>query len=146
MKNNTLVNNIRMAAFSMLLLLFVSPAMAQTLTLSEAQKQQFDAQMMENKERLSLTDEQAVAVGEILQNTMVERLIIMDKYGIDFSDPNFKRPARSTLQQMGNEMERIEKDTNKQLDAHLDKKQMKTWKKMEKDRKKQMRKRMMSAG
>ncbi len=141
MKNIKAMTYIRRTVFSLFMLAFALPATAQTASLPDMDEQ-FAAQFTETKEQLALTEEQAVAVEEIMKNTMMERLLIMDKYGIDFSDPNFKRPARSTLQKMGKEMERLEKDTNKQLDQHLDKKQMKKWKSIEKARKKEMRKRL----
>ena len=145
MKNIKAMKYFSRTVLALLMLVLALPAAAQNATPSEMDER-FAAQFAETKEKLALTEEQAVAVEEIMKNTMTERLLIMDKYGIDFSDPNFKRPARSTLQKMGKEMERLEKDTNKQLDKHLDKKQMKKYKSMEKARKKDMRKRLFAAG
>lgn len=126
--------------------LFATPLWAQELNLSEQQEQQIASQIELTKERLELSDEQAVAVEEILQNTFTERLLIMDKYGINPQDPNFKRPEMSTLKSMRDDMSRLDKDTRKQLDTHLSKKQMKEFKKMERERQDRMRKRMMGRG
>ena len=121
-----------------MLFLFVSPVWAQEVELNEEQK----AQIALTKERLELTEDQAEAVEAILSNSVVERLIVLDKYGINPGDPDFQRPKMSTMRKMRDDMDRIDSDVEKQLKNHLTKDQMKTWKKLEKDRKNRMRSQM----
>ena len=94
-------------------------------------------------ERLELTDEQAPAVAEILQNTYAERFILLDKHGVNLDSSNSQRPSRSTMLNLRRDMERLDADTRKQLGKHLSKQQMKTYKKIEKERQNRMRQRFM---
>ena len=126
--------------------LFSSPIWAQGVVLSEEQQSQLDQNIELTKERLELTDEQSVVVEEILRNSMTERFVILDKYGINPIDPNFQRPDMRTMKRMRGDMERLDSDTQKQLKNQLTKDQMKTWKKLEKERQNHMRERMMGRG
>lgn len=141
-----LFKGIKPTLLTVLFCLIVSPLWAQGLELSDQQEGQLAMQLEKAREQLELSDEQAVAVEEILRNSFTERLLIMDTYGINPEDPNFKRPDMDTLQDMRSDMGRLEKDTRMQLENHLNKKQMKAFKKMERKRKDQMRKRMMGRG
>ena len=130
----------------MALFLFTTPVLAQDIELTEEQEYQLAQNVEEAKERLELTEEQAVAVEGIIRNSMVERMLILDKYGINPGDPNFQRPDMSTLSSMRGDMDRLDSDIKKQLKGHLSKKQMKTWKKLERERQNRMRSQMMGRG
>ena len=126
-----------------LLFLFASPAWAQTSEPTEEQKQQLASQVEQSKELLQLTDDQIVAVEAILTTSFSERLGIMEKYGINFNDPNYKRPGMSTLRRMGKEMDKLKGKTNKQLEEHLTSDQMATWDTLEEERSARMRERLL---
>lgn len=123
--------------------LFSTSVWAQEIELTDQQQSQLDQNIAEATERLELTDEQAAPVEEIIRNSMIERFLILDKYGINPNDPNFQRPEMSTLSSMRDEMGRLDGDIKKQLKSHLTKDQMKAWKKLERERQKRMRSQMM---
>ena len=133
----------RFVLLALSLFLLATPALAQDIELTEAQQSQLAQNLEITKDRLELTEEQAVAVEEIISNSMVERFLILEKYGIDPNDPSFRRPDRSTLKSMQEDMGRLDSDIKNQLGQHLSKDQMKTWKKLEKERKNRMRSQMM---
>ncbi|MBX2818098.1 MAG: hypothetical protein KTR29_00410 [Rhodothermaceae bacterium] len=124
-------------------ILFASSAWAQTSEPTEEQKKQIASQIEHSKELLQLTDDQVVAVDAILTTSFSERLGIMEKYGINFNDPNYKRPGMSTLRRMGREMDKLKGKTNKQLEEHLTSDQMETWEMLEEDRSARMRERLL---
>jgi len=126
-----------------LLFLFLSPAWAQTGEPTEEQKQQLASQVEQSKELLQLTDDQVVAVEAILTNSFSERMGIMEKYGINLNDPNFKRPGMSKMRRMGKDMDKVKSKTNKQLEEHLTSDQMETWETLEEERSARMRERLL---
>ena len=134
------------AILFLMFLLFSGPIWAQGVELNEEQQIQLAQNMEQAKQRLELTEEQAIAVEEIMRNSMIERFIILDKYGINPNEPNFQRPDMNSLRQMRDEMDRLDNDVKKQLKNHLSKDQMKAWKKLERERKSRMRGQMMGRG
>lgn len=139
----------------MLFTLLATPLFAQSVgageitgetQMSEQIAKQIAEQIAVTKERLQLTEEQAPAVEEILKNTYAERLLILDKYGMNLNDPNFERPDRRTMMRLRKDMDQLDEDSRKQLSKHLTKDQMKTLKSMEKERQQRMRERFRNAG
>ena len=143
MKTYSIFNIQRLLLGVTLVFLFSSPAWAQNSEPTEEQKQRLASQVEQSKELLQLTDDQVVAVEAILTNSFSDRLGIMEKYGINFNDPNYKRPGMSTLRRMGKEMDKLKGKTNKQLEEHLTSEQMDTWEMLEEERSAQMRERLL---
>ena len=142
MKTPTLIHLRTSVLAIVMLLLCASPAWAQGIELSEEQKMQMAEQQEQAKERLQLTEEQQEAIAPILENSMAERLAIMEEYGINPSDPDFKRPGMRTMRKMRKDMDRLDSNTRKQLENHLSDEQMDTWDELQKERKDRMRQQM----
>ena len=137
MNKNTLT---RFVAIPILLALLVSPVFAQEFEPTEAQKEQIAKQLEHTRQQLELTDEQYAAVEPIMTGSFMDRMAIMNKYGINPGDPDFKRPGMGTMRKMRKEMDKLSKETNKQLEVHLTEEQMAALDKMEKERRDRMRK------
>lgn len=135
-------------SISLFLLMFfiTGPLWAQSVDLDEAQREQIANQIEQTKEQLQLSDAQTAAVEEILVNAMTERFAVMQKYGINPTDPNFKRPGRKTARKLRSEMQGLDEELKNQLANHLTPDQMATWETLEKERRDRMRKRLRSGG
>ena len=139
------MHSIRLARFYrlpialILLLYFASPVWAQEFEPNEEQQKMIDKHMEETKDRLQLTDDQLVAVEEILLGVFTEREAIKEKYGINPQDPDFKRPKRKTAKSFRNDMDHLKDETAKQLSTHLTADQMATWEVLEQERADRMR-------
>ena len=127
---------------ALFLIFSTSVSLAQERELTEEQKNMMTEQIEHAKEQLQLTDEQSEAFETILTDTFQQRMAIMEKYGINPSDPNFKRPGMSTMRKMRKDMDKVDKETEKQLSEHLTSDQMATWEKLEKERQERMRDQM----
>ena len=146
MKTTTVSNVTKSTIVCVLFFLIALPGWAQGVELTAEQQYQLTHNIERAKEQLELTQEQAEPVEAILRNAMIERLLILDKYGIKPNDPNFQRPDMNTLSKMRDDIDRLNGDIKNQLKSHLSKDQMKTWKKLERERQNQMRARMMGRG
>ena len=118
----------------LLLFFFASPVWAQEFEPNAEQKKFMEEQLQETKDRLQLTDEQQVAVEEILMGSYQEREALKEKYGMNPMDPDFKRPKRKTAKSFRSDMESLNQETAKQLAEHLTTEQMDTWKALEQER------------
>ena len=142
MKNYTTRVCSLLSQFVVIAFLFASTVSAQGVELSEHQQQQIDAQIEAFKSQMQLSEDQVEAVEPILQHSFTERLAILNSYGINPNDPDFKRPKMGTMRKMKKKMDQLEKDTKKALADHLSKDQLATWEELETERRNRMRERM----
>ena len=133
-----------LSQFVVLAWVFSGTVSAQSVELSEEQQQQIATQIETFKSQMQLSEDQAQTVGPILENSFTERLAIMNSYGINPNDPDFKRPKMSTMRKMKKKMDRLEKDTKNALADHLSEDQIAIWEELENERRDRMRSRMRS--
>ena len=128
------------SVLTLLLLLLASPLYAQTAAPSEEARERIRAQIEESLERLQLTDEQRKTVRPIMEESFAQRLAVLEKHGIDPANLNAdNRPGYRTMRKLGKDMDKVRKETEKQLQAVLTADQMEVWKEMEEERRARMR-------
>ena len=128
------------SVLTLLLLLLASPLYAQTAAPSKEARERIRAQVEASLDRLQLTDEQREAVRPIVEETFAQRLAVLEKHGIDPANLNAdNRPGYRTMRKLGKDMDKVRKETEKQLQAVLTADQMEVWKEMEEERRARMR-------
>ena len=125
---------------TLLLLLLASPLYAQTAAPSEEAIERIRAQVQETQERLQLTEAQQEAIRPILEESFEQRLAVLEKHGIDLENRGAnERPGFRTMRKLRKDMDKVRKETEKQLDNALTADQMKVWKELEEERRARMR-------
>ena len=125
---------------TLLLLLLASPLYAQTAAPGEEAIERIRAQVQETQERLQLTEAQQETIRPILEESFEQRLAVLEKHGIDLEnrDAN-ERPGFRTMRKLRKDMDKVRKETEKQLEDVLTADQMKEWKAIEEERRARMR-------
>ncbi|MEM9997081.1 MAG: hypothetical protein AAF809_05225 [Bacteroidota bacterium] len=133
----SLLNLALLVLFSLLL---AAPAFAQPTEPSDEARERLRAQVDATLDRLDVTDEQRAAVAPILEASMLERLAVLQEYGIDPQNPSANgRPSIRTMRKMRGDIEDVQERTEEQLEEHLTDDQIDAWKDIEKERQAQMR-------
>jgi len=109
----------------------------------EKASERFRAQMAETQERLQLTDEQTETVRPILEKATMQRHAILEKHGVDLEGTEkTDRPGRRTLRRMRNDLQEVNKETQRELEEVLTSEQMKQWEALQEERRTEMRKKL----
>lgn len=125
---------------TLLSLLLAAPVFAQPTEPSDDAREHLRAQVDATLDRIDVTDEQRTAVAPILEASMLDRLAVMQEYGIDPQNPSANgRPGIRTMRKMRGDIEEIQERTESQLEAHLTEDQLDTWKEIEEERQAEMR-------
>ena len=100
--------------------------------------------MEETKQRLALTDEQVEQVKPVMESAAQQQKEILAKYGVNLDDPNGQRPRLGMMQarQMRSEIQKVNKDMLAQLDGVLTEEQLKELKKIQDERRAEMKQRI----
>ncbi|MEM8560020.1 MAG: hypothetical protein AAGG50_19560, partial [Bacteroidota bacterium] len=107
---------------------------------SDEARERLRAQVDATLDRLDVTDAQRAAVAPILEASMLERLAVLQAYGIDPQNPSANgRPSIRTMRKMRGDIEDVQERTEEQLEEHLTDDQIDAWKDIEKERQAQMR-------
>ncbi len=123
--------------------LAASPASAQPENVDrEAVAEQIQQRVLETKERLQITEEQAPVVQEILRESAERRFAILEKYG--FGDG--ERPSLSFREKrkLRGEINNVNQDTLGRLSEVLTDDQLQEYKKIQEERRAEMRERLQS--
>ena len=97
-------------------------------------------------ERLKLTEEQIAAAGPIVRVGAVRQLEVLRKYGIeDLSGLGNKRLGLRTARKLGRELDVVRGETADALAAILTDEQMATYREMQDERRREIRKRIRDA-
>lgn len=101
-------------------------------------------QMQQTFERLDLTDEQIEQVRPVLEKSAAEQQEILARYGIDLEAPqsSSEKPGRRQLMAMRKEMEPVRKNTLTELGEILSDEQLEELKRIQEERRAEMRGRM----
>jgi len=136
---------LRILTFTLLLL--ATPLYAQDTAADNETTEHFRSMMDETEERLQLSDSQKETVRPILKDDQVQRRAILNEYGIDLEniDPD-NRPGRRTLLKMRRDMNRVDKQMEKQLASVLTDDQMAEWGALQEERREKMRDRLQGNG
>lgn len=108
----------------------------------EAADEQIQQRVLETKERLQITEEQAPVVQEILKESAERRFAILEKYGFgDGERPslNFREKRR-----LRSEINDVNEDTLERLSEILTDDQLEEYKKIQEERGAEMRERLQS--
>ncbi|MEM6785382.1 MAG: hypothetical protein AAF624_16800 [Bacteroidota bacterium] len=133
----TLLNLMLLALVSLLL---AAPVFAQTTEPSAEARERISAHVDATLDRIDVTDEQRATVAPILEASTLDRLAVMQEYGIDPQNPTANgRPSMRTMRKMRGDIEEIQERTEAQLEAHLTEDQLDTWKEIEEERQAEMR-------
>lgn len=123
--------------------LAVSPVSANAENVDrEAAAEQIQQRVLEMKERLQITEEQAPVVQEILRQSAERRFAVLEKYG--FGDG--ERPSLSFREKrrLRGEINDVNEDTLNRLSEILTDDQLKEYKKIQEERRAEMRERLQS--
>ena len=128
------------SVLTLLFLLLASPLYAQTAAPNEEARERIRTQIEASLERLQLTEEQRETVRPIVEEGFAQRLAVLEKYGIDLENQDaIERLGFRTKRKLGKDMNKVRKETEKQLQAVLTADQMNLWKEMEEERRARMR-------
>ena len=133
---------------ALVFLLLATPLYAQDTVpddeaMTEEASERFRAQMAETEERLQLTDEQKETVRPILEEAYGQRQAVLKKHGVDLeSTEKADRPGRRTLRRMRNDLQEVNKETQRELEEVLTSEQIKQWEALQEERRAEMRKKL----
>ncbi|MEO0740588.1 MAG: hypothetical protein AAF089_03245 [Bacteroidota bacterium] len=126
-----------LAALSLLL---AAPVFAQPAAPNAEARERISRQVDDTLFRLDLNEEQRYAVAPILEADMLERLAVLQEYGIDPQNPSANgRPSMRALRKMRGDIEDVRDRTESQLRDHLTDDQLDAWKEIEEERQAEMR-------
>ena len=134
---------------ALVLLLLAMPLYAQDTESEEKAmidkaSERFRAQLQETEERLQLTDEQPETVRPILEEATRQRQAVLEKHGVDLEGTEkADRPGRRTLRRMRNDLQEVNKETQRELEDVLTSEQMKQWEALQEDRRAEMREQLL---
>ena len=123
--------------------LYAQDAESEEKAMSEEASERFHAQLQETEERLQLTDEQKETVRPILEEAYGQRQAVLKKHGVDLeSTEKADRPGRRTLRRMRNDLQEVNKETQRELEEVLTSEQIKQWEALQEERRAEMRKKL----
>lgn len=134
---------------ALVLLLLAMPLYAQDTESEEKAmidkaSERFRAQLQETEERLQLTDEQTETVRPILEEATRQRQAVLEKHGVDLEGTEkADRPGRRTLRRMRNDLQEVNKETQRELEDVLTSEQMKQWEALQEERRAEMREQLL---
>ena len=134
---------------ALVLLLLAMPLYAQDTESEEKAmidkaSERFRAQLQETEERLQLTDEQPETVRPILEEATRQRQAVLEKHGVDLEGTEkADRPGRRTLRRMRNDLQEVNKETQRELEDVLTSEQMKQWEALQEERSAEMREQLL---
>ena len=133
------MNRLLTAAFLTALALVTTPSLAQ-----EDRAAQVEQRIEEARTRLDLTDEQLDRMAPVLEESMEARRRILSSYGIDLEDRSGpdKRIGLRQARAMRKELDVVQADTLNALAGILNDEQMDEFKRMQEERKAEMRERI----
>ena len=124
------------------LLLTLSP-LAVAAELSEEQQAKLQERMAETRARLELTDEQVEQMQPVMQSATEAQQAILQRYGIDLDDPSSnKRLGFRDARKLKSDMSKVRSDTVKQLEQILSDEQLKEFKKIQEERRQEIKQRI----
>ncbi|MGD2031838.1 MAG: hypothetical protein PVI25_06100 [Gammaproteobacteria bacterium] len=128
------------AAFLTTLALVSTPSLAQ-----EDRAAQVEQRIEEAKARLNLTDEQLDQMTPVLEESMAARQSILSSYGIDLENRSgsAKKLGLRQARAMRKELDVVQADTLDALGRILNDEQMEEFKRMQEERKAEMRERIL---
>ena len=120
------------------------PALAQEPDL-EARLQQFEQRVAESRERMNLNDEQIEEITPILTAHFEAMERVLADNGIDLENRSgrTKRLGLLGARRVGKQLDKVRAETLGKLEGVLDPKQLSEYKKIQAERKKELRKRIM---
>lgn len=126
-----------LAALSLLLAV---PVFAQPAAPNAEARERISRQVDDTLFRLDLSEEQRYAVAPILEADMLERLAVMQEYGINPQNPSANgRPSMRTMRKLRGDIEDVRDRTESLLKGHLTDDQLNAWKEIEEERQAEMR-------
>ena len=134
---------------ALVLLLLAMPLYAQDTeseekAMTDKASERFRAQLQETEERLQLTDEQTETVRPILEEATRQRQAVLEKHGVDLEGTEkADRPGRRTLRRMRNDLQEVNKETQRELEDVLTSEQMKQWEALQEERRAEMREQLL---
>lgn len=134
---------------ALVLLLLAMPLYAQDTeseekAMTDKASERFRAQLQETEERLQLTDEQPETVRPILEEATRQRQAVLEKHGVDLEGTEkADRPGRRTLRRMRNDLQEVNKETQRELEDVLTSEQMKQWEALQEERRAEMREQLL---
>lgn len=118
-----------------------------SLTTSQAQQadpdrlDELDARIEQTRQRLNLTDEQSVQIEPILESNFHASMLVLESHGIDLSVPREQR-ARPNFREMraiGKELQAVREETAEEMAEILTEEQMEEYRKIQVERRAEMR-------
>lgn len=127
------------AVLCVLTLLTTQPAWAEPA--EDANREQ---RMAEAQTRLSLSDDQMSKVRPVLQDAADAQRSVLKKYGIDLEAEGGAKPnlGMREWRNLRGDLQRVQADTHKRLEAILTKQQMKEFETLQRERGEELRKRI----
>ena len=118
-----------------------------SLTTSQAQQvdpdrlAELEARIEQTKQRLNLTDEQAVQIEPILESNFHASMLILESHGIDLSVPREQRarPNFREIRAIGKELQAVREETAEEMAEFLTEEQMEEYRKIQEERRAEMR-------
>lgn len=109
----------------------------------EAAAERISTQVKVALERLQLNDEQREEVRSIIEANFEQRLAVLQKHGVNPKNRDAaKRPSIRKMLALRNDLGKVGNKTEKELGKVLSDDHMKVWKKLEEERREQMRERL----
>ena len=130
------------AAAAMLACMVLPPAagaQAPKRQLTEEQRAQIEQRLDEIRTRLELTPEQEAKLQPILRASFEKRMALLKDSGLT---EDGQRPDRRQMRALRDEMNRLRKDTEAQVDTVLDERQMAEFRQVQDEMREQVRERV----
>lgn len=113
-------------------------AQAPKRQLTDEQRAQIEQRMDEIRTRLELTPDQEARLQPILRASFEKRMELLKESGLT---ENGQRPDRQQMRALRDEMTRLRKDTEAQVDTVLDERQMAEFREIQDEMREQLRER-----
>lgn len=144
--NNSIVNRLALATIAALLAVSVPGWADESAQTDKAAA--LEQRMEEARTRLALTDEQVEAVTPILEESWKKQAEILDKHGINLdaeqAEGDRKRPGLRKLRSLRGDMDAVREALLEDLSEVLDDEQIAEFKKMQDERRAEMREHLSS--
>lgn len=126
-----------------LLAAVVTSATGQEDTTQADRIDQFEARMVESKERLNLTDEQVERVKPIIRSSLEATLLVLEEHGVDLEQRaegnTGKRLSFRELRSVGRDMKKIRAKELDELSEVLDDEQLAEYESIQEERRNELR-------
>ena len=120
---------------------------AEERALSEEQAARLEARFAEAREALQLTPEQEAALEPILRESADKRRAVFAEYGIDESRvTDGERLKLREMRALGKDMRAVQDETRDALAPVLSEEQLKTWEKLRKDYRNELKAQLKARG